>query len=163
MLEKTLESPLDSKEIKSVSPKGNQPWIFIGRTDAEAEALIFWPSDARSWLTGKDPDAGKDWGQQRMRWLAGIRISMEMSVSRLQERTDRLACAVHGVAKSWTWLRNWITIIEHTDLTDIHTIFNPTAAEQAMLLKYIWGILHNRSYNKSQGLPSLRRQKSYYV
>ena len=60
VLEKTLESPLDCK-IKPVKPKGNQSWIFIGRTDAEAEALILWPPDAKSWLTGKDPDAGKDW------------------------------------------------------------------------------------------------------
>ena len=59
-LEKTLESPLESKEIKPVNPKGNQPWIFIGRTDAEAEAPILWPADVKSQLTGKDPDAGKD-------------------------------------------------------------------------------------------------------
>ena len=60
MLEKTLESPLDSKEIKPVHPKGNQSWIFIGRTDAETEAPILWPPDEKSQLTGKDPDAGKD-------------------------------------------------------------------------------------------------------
>ena len=60
VLEKTLESPLDYKEIKPVHPKGNQPWIFIGRTDAEAEAPVLWPPDAKSQLTGKDPDAGKD-------------------------------------------------------------------------------------------------------
>ena len=64
VLEKTLESPLDSMEIKSVTPKGNQRWIFIGRTDAEAEAPILWPSDAKNQLTGKDPDAGKDCGQE---------------------------------------------------------------------------------------------------
>ena len=64
VLEKTLESPLDSKEIKLVNPKGNQHWIFIGRTDAEAEAPILWPPDAKSQLTGKDPDAGKDWRQK---------------------------------------------------------------------------------------------------
>ena len=64
VLEKTLESPLDRKEIKPVNPKGNQPWIFIGRTDAETEAPILWPSNAKSWLTGKDPDAGKEWGQE---------------------------------------------------------------------------------------------------
>ena len=59
-----LESPLDSKEIKPVNPKGNQPWIFIGRTDTEAEALVLWPPDAKNWLVGKDPDAGKDWRQE---------------------------------------------------------------------------------------------------
>ena len=64
VLEKTLESPLDCKEIKLVNPKGNQSWIFIGRTDAEAEALIFWPPDAKNWLIGKDLEAGKDWTQE---------------------------------------------------------------------------------------------------
>ena len=63
-LDKTLESPWDFKEIKPVNPKGSQPWIFFGRTDAEAESLILWPHDAKNQLTGKDPDAGKDWGQE---------------------------------------------------------------------------------------------------
>ena len=67
VLEKTVESPLGSKEIQPVHPKGNQPWIFIGRTDAEAEAPILWPPDAKSWLIGKDPDAGKDWQQEEKR------------------------------------------------------------------------------------------------
>ena len=65
VLEKTPESPLDCKEIKPVNTKGNQPWIFIGRTDAETQALILWPPDVKSWLTGKDPDAGKDWRQEK--------------------------------------------------------------------------------------------------
>ena len=65
VLEKTLESPLDCKEIKPVNPKGNQPWIFIRETDVEAEALILWPPGAKSWLIGKDSDAGKDWRQKR--------------------------------------------------------------------------------------------------
>ena len=64
MLEKTLESRLDSREIKPVNLKGNQSWIFIGRTDAEAEALMLWPSDVKNWLIGKDADAGKDWRQE---------------------------------------------------------------------------------------------------
>ena len=62
--QRALQSPLDSKKIEPVNPKGNQPWIFIGRTDYEAEAPILWPPDAKSWLTGKDPDAGKNWGQE---------------------------------------------------------------------------------------------------
>ena len=64
VLEKTLESPVDSKEIKPVHPKGNKSWIFIGKTDAEAETPIFWPPDGKNWLIGKDPDAGKDWRQE---------------------------------------------------------------------------------------------------
>ena len=64
VLEKTLESPLNCKEIKPINPKRNQSWTFIGRTDAKAEALILWPPDGKSWLICKDPDAGKDWGQE---------------------------------------------------------------------------------------------------
>ena len=64
VLEKTLESPLDSKEIQPVNPKGNQSWLFIGRTDVEAEAPILWPPDVKNCLIGKDPDAGKDWRQE---------------------------------------------------------------------------------------------------
>ena len=74
VLEKTLESPLDSKEIKPVNPKGNQPWIFIGRADAEAEAPILWPRDAKSWLIGKDPDAGKDWRQKEKRAAEDVMV-----------------------------------------------------------------------------------------
>ena len=116
-LEKTLESPLDCKEIKLVNPKGNQPCIFIGKTDAEAEAPIPWLPDVKCWLISKDPDAGKDWRQrgregQRMRWLDSITDSVDMSLSKLLGKVknrDVSHAAVHGVAKSWTWLSNSVT------------------------------------------------------
>ena len=73
VLEKTLESPMDNEEIQPVNPKGNQPWVFIGRTDAKAEAPILWPPDVNSWHIGKDPDAGKDWGQEE-KWETEIEM-----------------------------------------------------------------------------------------
>ena len=86
VLEKTLENPLDCKEIQPVYPKGNQSWIFIGRTDAEAEALILWPLDVKNLLLRKDPDAKKDWRQEKgttRGWLDGIIDWMDMSLSKL--------------------------------------------------------------------------------
>ena len=115
VLEKTLESPLDCKEIQPVHPKGNQSWIFIARTDDEAETPIFGPPDARNWLIGKDPNSGKAWrreekGWQRTKWLDDITDSMDMSFNKLWMLVmDREAwCAlIHQVTRSQTWLSNW--------------------------------------------------------
>ena len=109
VLEKTLESPLDCKEIQPIHPKGNQSCISIGRTDAEAEAPILWPPDVKSRLIWKDPDAGKDWGQEEKRttedeMLDGITDSVDVNLSKLQETVEN--AAVYVVTKSWTQLSN---------------------------------------------------------
>ena len=117
VLEKTLESPLDFKEIKLVNLKGNQPWMLFGRTNAEAEAPILWTPDANSWLIGKDPDAGKidgrkRKGQQRMTLLGGITHSMDLNLSKLKDIVENRGAwhaTVHGVSKSWTALSKWTT------------------------------------------------------
>ena len=117
VLEKILESPSDSKESKPVNPKGNQPWLLIGRTDAEAESPILLPPDAKWQLIGKTPDDGKDCRQRRsrqkrMRWLDSTTDSVDMNLSKhreaMRDRGNRRT-AVHGVTKSQTWLSDWTT------------------------------------------------------
>ena len=107
VLEKTLESPLNCKEIQPVHPKEDQSWVFTGRTDAEGETPILWPPHAKNWLIGKDPDAGKGWRQEEkgttgMRWLDGITDSMDWRA------------AARGVAKSRTRLSDWTELSRET-------------------------------------------------
>ena len=115
VLEETLESPLDCKEIQPVHPKGGQSWVFIGMTDAEAETPILWPPDVKSWLIGKDPDAGRDWEQAEKGttedemagwpyWLNGHELS---KLRELVMDREAWRAAIHGVAKSQTQLSDW--------------------------------------------------------
>ena len=119
VLEKTLESPLDCKVIQPLHPKRNQSWIFIERTDAEAEAPTLWPPDGNSWLTGKDPDAREDWQQKDKRmtedemvgwhhWCNGRELGQTQGDGEGQEAWHATA---HGLGKSWTWLGDWTTIV----------------------------------------------------
>ena len=136
-----LESPLDFKEIKPVNPKGSQPWRFLGRIDAETEALILWPPDVRSRLIGKDPNAGKDWGKKEKEmtkdemvgwhhWLSGHEFEPAPGDS---EGREAWCAAVHGVAKIWTQLSDWTT----TETKHLWTWFSPSQFQKSLLPCYL--------------------------
>ena len=126
VLEKTLESPLDCKEIQPVHPKENQSWMFIGRTNGEAGTPILWPPNAKNWLIWKDPDPGKDWRQEEKgttedeivqwhHWLKGHEFEHTPGVGDGQG-----GAVVHGATKSWTWLSDWIKLINVRIDTNIY-------------------------------------------
>ena len=141
MLEKTLESPLNSKEIIPVNPKGNQLWLFIGRADAEAEAPVLWPPDTKSWLIGKYPDMGKDWRQEEkgatedemVGWHHGLNRHESEQAPGDSEGQGSLNAIVHGVTKSLTWRSNWTTNLLY---------FKFSWENHSVLLKLILSMLH---------------------
>ena len=121
VLEKILESPLDCKEIQPVHPKGNQPWMFIGRTDVEAETPILWAPDAKSWLIAKGPDAGKVWRQEEkgttedemVGWHHRLNGHEFESTPGVVMDMEAWHAVVHGISKSWTWLSNRTELTEY--------------------------------------------------
>ena len=132
VLDKTLESPLDCKEIQPVHPKGDQSWVFTGKTDVEAETPILWPPNTKSWLIGKDPDAGKDWKREKGRtedemveWHHWLNEDEFSKVQELVMDREAWRTAVHGVTKSLTWLSdwtelNWTKLLYGSTLTSIY-------------------------------------------
>ena len=134
VLAKTLESPLDCKEIQPVHPKGDQSWVFSGRTDVEAETSILWPPDEKSWLVWRDPDAGKDWGQEEKgtiedemvgwhHWLDWHEFGWTLGVG---DGQGGLAAVVHVITKSWTWQVtevNWTESFPFSEFLDL--VFSP--------------------------------------
>ena len=127
VLEKTLESPLDDKEIQPVNPKENQTWIFIGRTEAEAETPILWPLHAKNWLIWKDPDAGKDWRREEKGTTEGEMVEWhhwlnghEFELQELVMDREAWRAAVHWVTKRQTWLSNWTELKNYLSQCTLH-------------------------------------------
>ena len=157
------ESPLDCKEIQPVHPKGDQSWLFIGRTDVEAETPILWPPDAKSWVIGKDPDAGKDWGQEEkgmtedemVGWhhrLNGYGFGWTPGVG---DGQGGLATVVHGVAKSQTWLSDW-TELNHNVFNNKLAYHNGLKLHKFIILQFCrWEVQFASHWAKSKILASL--------
>ena len=156
VLEKTLESPLDCKEIQPVHPKGDQSWVFTGRTDAEAETPILWPPDAKSWLIEKDPDAGKDWGQEEkgmteeelVGWLNGHGFGWTPGVGDGQE--GLACCSSCGRKESDTTEQlNWTELVPRSGIAGLYgnSIFS--------FLKNLHAVFRSGSTSSVEGFPFL--------
>ena len=173
VLKKILESPLDSKEIKPVNPKANQPWIFIGRTDAQAEASVLWPLDVKNWLTGKDPDAGKDWrleekgttGHKMVGWHHRLHWHESKQAPGVGNGQGGLACFSlwgHKESDTTEWL-NWTLSKDETLLYYYcHYIHFVDGKTEAWKGKTIWKVFCKLPITPCMSLSQLINS-SYYT
>ena len=160
VLEKTLEGPLDCKEIEPVHPKGDQSWVFIGRTDVDAETPILWPSDVKSWLIWKDPHAGKDWGQEekgttedeRVGWHHRLDGRESGWIRDLVKDREAWRAAVHGVAKCQTLLSDWTE-----DITPNRALITNSSLDPRVCSYF----QSHQSFNKSLNWLSTQIVKRY--
>ena len=156
VLEKTLESPLDCKEVQPVHPKGDQPWVFIGRTDAKAETPVLWPPHAKSWLIGKDPDAGRDWGLEEKgmtedemagwhHWLDGHEFEWTPGVGDGQGGLVCCDSLGHKESDMTEWL-NWTEV----DLTDYWSVGIPWQSSGKLVNWELPGNINSKAYHYRQ-------------
>ena len=143
-----LECPLDCKEVKPVNPKGNQSWVYFGRTDAEAETPTLWPPDVKNWLIGKDPDARKDWGQEEKGETEDYIVGWHHWLNEITEQTQgdieaqrSLECCSSCGRKSWTWLRDWTTTFLKLEILILHYYSfstNKVSFHMVLFRKWCW-------------------------